>query len=292
MSKRLWTIGFTGTALDEVVRWTEERVKDDKTFAFPFAASGKEIATWAREDRTFYTYDQQPLTAFIMNDVFSAVEPIHNIEEVKFTKGYVYNERPFSNIDDHSAALIDYIAMEASNLERVALFTAIVRGTYMGRGTSWGRSITVDDVWKVFNNKRDYIDEHIQRPGTIIHKKGDFFTILPEDLPDQVDILYVDPPKIVGTNDIYHKVFANLNKAIGALTSDLTFQKWTRKDYLMYMRSVLKAIPAKRIVFTYLSDTNPSLDEIKVLLSEFGNITEVESFEHGKRWDYAVMVEC
>lgn len=291
MAERLWTIGFTGTALDDVVRWTQDRVENDKVFAFPFAASGKEIATFARKDRTFHTFDQQPLTGFIMNDVFKATKVIHNIDEVKFTKGFVYHERPFSNIDDHSAALIDYISMEASDLERVALFTAIMRGTYMGRGTAWGRSITVDDVWKVFNNKRTYIDEYINRPGKIIHKVGDFFKVPQEELPVDIDLLYIDPPKLVGTNDIYFKTFANINKAIGA-PSDITFQKWVRKDYLIYMRRVLTAFPSKRIVFTYLSDTNPTLEEIKSLLSEFGEIVEVESFEHGKRWDYAVMVEC
>jgi len=288
---RLWTIGFTGTALDPLVRWIEERIEKDKVFAFPFAASGKEIATWARDDRTFYTYDQQPLTSFVMNDVFSAKEPVHKIEEVKFKKGFVYNERPFSNIDDHCAALIDYIASACSDYERVPLFTSIMRGTYMGRGTAWGRSITVDDVWKVFNNKRNYVDEYVNQAGIIHHHAGDFFAVPQEDLPTDVDVLYIDPPKLVGTNDIYFKTFANINKAIGA-SKDIEFQKWVRKDYLVYMRRVLKAIPAKKIIFTYLSDTNPTIDEIKTLLEEFGAIDEVETFEHGKRWDYAIVVKC
>lgn len=281
-----WKIGFTGASVDALVDYAESILRpEDKKIMIPFAGSGKEIPAFARDDRIIVSMDQQYLSDVVVNGVFVGELECY-IEDFKLRKGYAYHNR-MKDMPDDVAGLIDYIAQEGSPFERAALITAIVRGTFRGMLGMWGRDITATRTLTSFLNRRKTNEEFVGLPGQIYHHH---MSALDWDEDYEYDVLYIDPPKVVGTSDIYSKGFVLLNEYLAQEPLRQPFVRWTKSNFIPNIKKVFD-IPSKRIIFDYLSDTSPTLEEMLEVLEDYGTVVDQAYFDHGKRRDYLVVVD-
>lgn len=283
-----WKPGFTGATVDALVDFACKEVADARSICVPFFGSGKEVAAFARTDRYIRSADQQYLSQLIVEGVFNADSAESNITEPKYKKGYVFESRPFRSMPDECAGLIDYIATYGTAYDRTALSTAIVRGTYLGLLTVWGRAITVHDTWKIFLGKKIKNAAFVNLPGELEHHHFNVIDNL-NTIGGDFDVLYLDPPKVVSAGrDIYSGAFVQLNRALGGPEQEFT--RWTSYNYLEYITPILQ-LPARKTIFCYTSDTNPTREQLESVLRTTGTITHVEAVQHGKRIDYAYVVK-
>lgn len=284
-----WTMGFTGAIVKELAYWVEEKVieTESKTICVPFLGSAKAMSLLGGyKDMIIESWDTQYIVRLIIDGVFAADTARYSIKEPKLKKGYVYNERPFDHIGDKTAGLIDYIASESTDFEKVALVTAIARSTYRGRIGMWSQKDEVD-LWEKFIDRRDKQALYVNLPGTFIHHEADFYTTMPDK---EYDLLYIDPPKIVSTTDIYSETFSRLNKSVSNGRKLLHFDKWTKYDYTGRIRNVLK-VQSKYFIFVYTSDVLPGLTTLETIFEDYGTLIEKGRFTHRKRMDYGLLYE-
>ncbi len=279
-------MGFIGASTDEVCYWLRDNIpKDVETIAIPFLGSGRSLSILATNERLIDSWDQQYLSRVIVEGIFAAERSVRTISEPKLRKGYVYETRCFPGIDEKSAGLIDYIAHHGTLYERAALTTAIIRSTFRGRIGEWDEVSTATSLWDKFIKRLDIQQEYVNLPADINHHEGDFYDSKPVRV---YDLIMVDPPKVISSRDIYSQGFAKLNYAIGAESAD--FDAWTRYDYFGKIRMLLET-KSKYLTFEYTSGVRPTIDEIKTLLGEYGELmTEIRT-THRKRYDYVLLYD-
>ena len=286
-----YRMGFVGASTDEVCYWLRDNIpKDVEYIAIPFLGSGRSLSILATNNRVIESWDQQYLSRVIVEGVFAAEHPLVHVSEPKMRKGYVYETRCFPGIDERSAGLIDYIAHHGSLYERAALTTAIIRSTFRGRIGEWDETSTATSLWEKF--KKRLVDQvpYLNLPATFDHHEGDFYNTL-RDTTDSYDLLVVDPPKVISSADIYSTTFAKLNYAIGVDPSQaIPFDRWTKYDYFGKVRKLLET-KSEYLTFEYTSGVQPTIDEIKVLLGEYGELMVETRTMHRKRYDYVLLYD-
>ncbi len=284
-----YRMGFVGASTDEVCYWLRDNIpKDVETIAIPFVGSGRSLSILATNGRTVDTWDQQYLSRVIVEGIFQATEPTGNVTEPRMRKGYVYETRCFPGIDERSAGLIDYIAHHGTLYEHAALTTAIIRSTFRGRIAEWDEASTATSLWEKFNKRLGVQLAYLNLPATFNHREGDFYD---DVVPDSYDLIMVDPPKVISSADIYSTTFAKLNYAIGVDPSQaIPFDRWTKYDYFGKIRKLLET-QSKYLTFEYTSGVQPTVDEIKVLLGEYGELMVETRTMHRKRYDYVLLYD-
>ena len=281
-----WKMGFTGASVDALTTWARKQLGgEDIYICIPFAGSGKEVHAFAEPGRFIWSWDQQYLSKLAIDGVFSADEPDIKIEEYHLRKGYAFHNR-LKDMPDDVAGLIDYIASEGTEYERAALSTAIVRGTFMGRLSMWGRGITAQRLLTTYKNRLRKNQKYIDLPGVRYHTWG---SVLEAKHEVEYDVLYIDPPKVVGSTDIYFKGFVLLNEILYQNPLPFPFTRWDKRTFVDQIRQVLE-IPSKKIIFDYLTGAEPSLEVMLKILSEYGEIVETKRFDHGKRTDTSTLI--
>lgn len=101
------------------------------------------------------------------------------------------------------------------------------------------------------------------------------------------DLLLIDPPKIIGTTDIYSALYGPLNRAVGG---KVEMDKWSWRDYIGRMRRILDGVEWEHLFFLYTSDVRPDWATIKKLLNEYGEITDEETWVRRVRFDHTAVV--
>ncbi len=286
-------MGFVGASTDEVCYWLRDNIpKDIKTIGIPFLGSGRSLSILATNNRIIESWDQQYLSRVIVEGIFQATEPAVNVKEPKLRKGYVYETRCFPGIDEKSAGLIDYIAHHGTLYEHAALTTAIIRSTFRGRIAEWDERSTATSLWEKFNKRLDIQLEYLNLPAQFTHHEGNFYDYEPDArLMQDYDLLMVDPPKIISSADIYSTTFAKLNYAIGVDPSQaIHFDRWTKYDYFGKVRKLLET-KSEYLTFEYTSGVRPTIDEIKTLLKEYGELMVETRTTHRKRYDYILLYD-
>lgn len=283
---KYWKMGFTGASVDALTEWaTDQLTSEDQSICIPFAGSAKEVHAFAAEGRTIYSWDQQYLSKLAVDGVFNACAPDIHLSEFKLRKGYAFENR-MKDMPDRVAGLIDYIAGEGTLYERCALSTAIVRGTYMGRLSMWGRSVTEANTLKTYQNRLKANADYTSLPGERVHS---WASVLEAKHDVEYDLLYIDPPKVVGLTDIYFKGFVLLNEILYQDALPFEFTRWNKRNFEEQIREVL-SIPSRRIIFDYLTGADPSLEDMLKILADYGTIVHTEEFSHGKRTDTSTMI--
>ncbi len=282
---KLWKMGFVGASTDEMANWVAEL--DADSFAIPFFGSGKEVALLAqRPDVSVESWDVQHISA-LAAELFTSTEVKTNIDEPKLQRGWTFKERPFEDMEDRTAGLVDYIANNGTSYERLALVTAIARCTMLGRLDQWDPLRQATSLWEFFQKRLIAQEDYINLPGSIVHHEADFYSTLPSQ---KFDVLYIDPPKIVSSSDVYSKNFVGLNRMVAPSTfKTIELDKWTKYDYTGKMRGVLDAVDSDLIVLAYTSGVRPGLDSMRTLFEEYGELIDEVRFLHRRRYDYGLV---
>ncbi len=282
-----YRMGFVGASTDEVCYWLRDNIpKDVETIAIPFLGSGRSLSILATNNRRIESWDQQYLSRVIVKGIFAAEHGQRAVSSPKLRKGYVYETRCFPGIDEKSAGLIDYIAEHGTLYEHAALTTAIIRSTFRGRIAEWDEKSTAESLWEKFNKRLDIQQEYLNLPALFTHYEEDFYDRGPYS---GYDLLVVDPPKVISSADIYSQGFEKLNYAIGAVEA-IPFDKWTKYDYFGKIRKLLET-QSKYLTFEYTSGVKPTIDEIKVLLEEYGELMVETRTKHRNRYDYVLLYD-
>lgn len=281
----IFKIGFMGSAKEENVLWAAKHTADSKTICVPFAGSCRTIAAMAGEGKTIESWDTQIISRAIIDGVFGAKKAESNVDVPRYRKGYMFETRGFKKIDDRSAGFVDWVGEHGTLLDKVAMFSAASRSTYMGRMQEWSDSSNINTLWDKFEKTRAYLEGWVNLPGKFIHHEASFFEPLPEG---PYDAMLVDPPKVVMSSDIYSKMFGTLNIALGGSHE---IPKWHWKDAPGLMRLTF-GIPAKKYLLFYVSDVRPTLAEMKrVMARNAGPLQDEEEniVLHRSRYDYGVL---
>lgn len=273
-------IGFMGATITEASRWSALHAENAKTICVPFAGSGRDIAAMSGEGKTIESWDTQHLSRLVIEGIFTAKRPRTTIHEPKYLKGHMYETRALIGIDDRSAGLIDFIGKYGTDLDKVALASAIVRCTLMGRMTHWHADVNV--LWQKFGKERARLAKFVNLPGTFIHHEASFFD---EPPTNEYDAIQIDPPKVVSSSDIYSAYYNDLNTILGGT---IILPRWGWRDVPGHMRQVFE-VPAARIIMLYVSDVRPPVTEIRRLLLEQADIIDEKRFLHRSRYDYGML---
>lgn len=275
-------IGFMGAALSESAAWAAQQTADAKHICVPFAGSCKDIAAMCREDTIIESWDTQFISRAVIEGVFKANKIMTNIDKPRFKKGSMFEGRGIKKIDDHCAGFIDYVGAYGTLADKVALFSATVRASQMGRMTHWDSDI--NRFWAKFQKQLEYLQGFTNMPGQFIHHEGSVFDNPPAG---EYDITQIDPPKIVDVGgDIYSSYYKSINVALGGACE---LPRWTWRDTTGYLRQIF-SINTKRLLFMYVSDVRPSMDELRKVIMEYGEVELDERFFHRNRYDYGMVV--
>lgn len=282
--------GFTGADLDELVEKAAEFLEGCNRILVPFAGSGKDIAHFAKEGRTIYSWDTQAAcNAFnlVLAKPFST-----NITELRGREGYARVNHPIPDMPEGVARLLNYIAVRGTDHDRAALAKTIFRSSVMGRLTQWAAA--KDDyrvVWESFLKCQEYMKEWAGRPGDIHHYSGSFFQALDLDgVPKDCDGVFIDPPKVISNTDIYSgRAFSNLNSILEQ--RDVKDQPvWKANTYLERIKATISSTNWKTLILCHSSGISPTMTEIYSILP-INPPTTIRVFDHGGRQDYLIVLQ-
>lgn len=278
--------GFIGASTAEATAWVAEHVGEAKRIIVPFTGTGKDVMSMAGPDRVIESWDTQYYSRAVVEGVFSEAVPQTNVDKIHYRKGWLYETRALKNIDERCAGFIDWVAEEGTQFDHAALCSAVIRCTLMGRMTQWYANM--EQLWKRFQNAREYNLTWMGRPGTFVHHESSVIDdIVAGKVTGSYDLMQVDPPKVVVGKDVYSVNFDVLNKALKGAVDPLP--SWSSRDSLGRFRELLK-VDVERILFMYTSGVKPTNDEVKSMLLGFGELEDEKAFVHRGRIDYCMIV--
>lgn len=275
-------IGFVGATTTEAVSWVAERARGAERICVPFAGSGREIEAVAAPGVTIESWDTQLLSRAVVEGVFSTDKLKTAMgDKPRYKKGHMYQTRGFANIDERCAGFIDYVGSHGTLADKAAIASAAARSTMMGRMDQWDSDI--NKLWTKFLKAREYLAQFTNLPGTFTHHEANVYDLVPEG---PYDAVLIDPPKVVIGSDIYSANFSDLNTALGGKCE---LPKWSWRDTTGRMRRIFE-IDTRLLIFMYVSDVRPTMDDMRKVISEYGTIVEEERFLHRSRYDYGLVV--
>jgi hypothetical protein len=277
-----FSIGFMGTTSNEVLFEAAEFVIGD--VFMPFTGSGKDVSWLSQEGRTIYSFDTQYLSKLMVDGVFNEVIDEDEVKMVGYKphEGYAFNNPPFKRMEPGVLREIDGLASTGDEYLRAALCRALIQGTIGGRLTHW--ELSLDKLQAKVRNSLVNNLTFTNLPGKRVHTFGNVF----ENEWPQADTMWIDPPKVVTSTDVYSKGFLGLNSVLAQEQQVLPVWRWG--DVLSRLRKLWEH-PCKRIIQFYCSDVRPTDDAVKAELEKCGTIKERIRIRHGSRADYIYVVD-
>ena len=248
------------------------------------------MAAFSRGDRVIHSWDTQAVSeilVFALSTKWST-----NLEEPRGRPGVSHANFPFPGMDEGSAQLLNYIALRGSWHDKAALVKALSRCTTMGRLGEWSPEVDgYQKVWQIFCRARESLKEWAALPGVLVHHREDYFD---RQSQEECDVLYVDPPKIIGHTDIYSgKTFAHLNQLLEQKLPAVNQPEWTADNYLPRVLQVLKERTWDRAFVIHTSGVVPTIEEFaaEIAAGTTNSVVSVTEYEHGNRMDYVISVK-
>lgn len=293
-TKKPFRIGFTGSSLDRLLPWIETQVGDASYVVVSMAGSGKDIAWLAREGRTIVSWDPQPLSRYVVEGVFSAPAELPPPLEPGYQLGWATRNRPWKGMPMNAAMLVDHIAIEGSDYDRVCLARTLIRSTYMGRLSVWGRDVDESTVWDGYVAAHAALAPWRGLPGTFDHIQGSVFD--DQDLPETIrdSVLLIDTPKVLtgrkAGGDIYSQGFVGLNSILAQ--EQLVLPPWTQATFERDMPRLWTA-PYQRMVFFHATGCLPSPTQVAMAMvnDDVPAWTDYQEWDHKGRTDVAWVVD-
>lgn len=285
-----YKMGFMGTTSDEVLFTAQPFVKGN--VFMPFTGSAKDISVLSEEGRSILSYDTQYLSKAIVDGIFNAQEG-HALWvdtlQAEPTQGYAFNNR-IKRMDDAIALWIDGVmSMEGcTDYMRAAMCRCLIQGTVAGRLTHWDRSL--EQLVASYERSLEANRAFTRLPGEREHEYCSVYS----DLDNinwgerNFETMWIDPPKVIDTQDVYSRNFVWLNSCLTQKTEELP--KWKHLDMIPRLKQ-LWALPVPRIIQFYCSDVRPTDDQVRTELEKIGSIVERIRVRHQSRADYIYVVE-
>jgi len=285
-----YSIGFTGSTLDEIMPWIDDQVGDTSKVVVAMAGSGKDIAHLARYGRTIVSFDTQEISRCVVDGMFRAAPaPKSPPLTLGTLEGYATSTEGLGDMPADAAGAADYIAVAGDDYDRVCLFYALVRCSLMGRGQVWGRDKTVVDLERLYRRAHERLQAWRSLPGTFEHHKGSVFDADPSVFDDAV--LFVDTPKVVqGNRDIYSSGYVRLNSIIAQAPVELP--RWSEDTFWRDMPHLWNA-PYDRMVLFHVTGARPEPRAVFDRMLEDGvpRPSTIGSWKHKGRTDVAWVVD-
>lgn len=281
----IYKAGFVGGAVQDALDWIEEKSEGNNNILVPFAGIGRSTIAMAHAGKTITSFDTMHYPACIYRGVFCATEVKTNVDRIRYTKGWTFENRGYKNIDDRCAGFLDWVAINGTDFDKACLGSAMVRSTIMGRMMNWGSNI--EQLYAKFDKQREYNADWINQPGKLVHNEGNFFDSLPDDT--DYDLICVDPPKVLTYSDVYSLNF-KIHHDILTQGQGAKLPKWNRRSMVPNMRKLFQETKAPKILFMYVSRVIPDFEDLKKLLRQFAEIEEEEEFYHQGRYDYGMVL--
>jgi len=281
-------LGFMGTTTDQVLFHAAELVVGDHIY-MPFTGSGKDISWLSQEGRTIISADTQYLSSLMVDGVFNSKGEsvvIQEGTELPQDEGWAVENVPFKRMTNYALRVIDGIAMHGNDFDRAVLCKATISSTIGGRLTHW--EVSDDQFAAKIRRAALAMQEFTDLPGVRIHYYDTCFGVNPSFEGKPSDTIWIDPPKVVDTQDVYSRTFWKLNSLLAQKTVELP--KW---KYPMMIPNLKKLweLPCKRIIQFYCSDVRPTDDQVRTELAKYGEIQERVRFLHGSKADYIHIVD-
>jgi len=248
----------------------------------PFTGSAKTIAAIAEIHKRIESWDTQVASRGIVEGVFAASKLQSSVRLPKFLKGHMYETRSITNIDAASAGFIDYVGKYGTLADKAAISSAVTRCTQMGRMGTWTGDI--EQLWAKFQKSRAYLASYVSLPGQFTHHEANVYETYPSG---RYDAVLIDPPKVVSTTDIYSAHYQDLNTALGGA---VPIPEWRREHVLTRLEELI-VLPARWVLLLYTSEVYPTMDDIRWLLSKYGQVTVEDRYRHRSRYDYCILVD-
>ena len=278
----LFKAGMRGAIASGVAEWSALYTESLQDICVPFTGSAKTVAAMADARKCIESWDTQVASRGIVEGVFAAERLQSSVRVPKFRKGYMYETRAIAGIDAASAGLVDYIGKYGTIADKAAISSAVTRCTQMGRMGTWTGN--VEQLWAKFQKSRSYLAGYVNLPGQFTHHEANVYQVPPQG---KYDAVLIDPPKVVSTTDIYSAHYQDLNTALGGA---VPIPEWRREHVLVRLEELI-ALPARWVLLLYTSEVHPTMDEIRWLLSRYGQIVVEDRYRHRSRYDYCILLD-
>lgn len=280
-----FALGFMGTTTNEVLFHAAEEVVGNNIY-MPFTGSGKDISWLSRAGRTIVSADTQYLSLLMVDGIFNATDlegsVIQEGQALPTDEGYATENVPFKRMTPLSLAIIDGVAMHGTLFDKAVLCKCIIQSTIGGRLTHW--DIADDKFVDKFHRAKLAMSEYINLPGTRLHYHASYIDLQANwDGPESIDTIWIDPPKVVDTQDVYSRMFVKLNSCLAQEQVELP--KWKYPMMIPNLKKIWE-LPCKRIIQFYCSDVRPTDDEVRKALEQYGNVQPRVRMLHGSKADY------
>ena len=286
-----FSTGFIGATHDAMLEQAINLLpKRSRKIVLPFTGSAKDLPLLSLYADVVESYDTQYISKAVVEGVFRPKKSKSNVLQLAWENleadGFCTETHPFPKMPAEAERWIDAIAMIGTPYDHVCLLKCVARNTFKGRLDMWNPTSTLGIMQNDFWRAHKYFEAFVGTGGNLDHHMGDVFE---HDLSvTEDDTLWVDPPKVVTSTDIYFKMAPRVNGML--LQREVTQPRWGKTDVLPRLRRLIE-LPAKRVVFFYCSDVQPSDGEIQKLLESCGTITERIRVLHGSKADYAYQLD-
>jgi len=274
--------GNNHTLVKDLARY---KTSGDKVF-IPFAGSGREVYRFAQQGKSVTAADTQFLSLCLVQGVLvgsGAVDVDFDIPD--FQKGVTVNRQLFDTTEEIAGYIDSYASLYKDNLFALAvLANSIVHSFFWGYVADHAKFL----IKTVAEFKDDLQTTHkrlLKYYGTC--PSAEFHWGSYTDLKVKADLVFVDPPKIIGDSDIYSEKFGGLNSVL--VQKDVTLPVWTSEGYLDKFQKIFDT-PWQTLLFVYTSDVYPTVAELEECLENLGTVRLVKTYKMGKRTDYLFSV--
>jgi hypothetical protein len=264
--KTIFSAGAQAKAYVEVAEWYAKHTEDirAKDILVPFFGFGRMGSGMCRDDTTVTGCDYLHLSACIVRGIFSHNGWVTRVDKPRFHKGKVVAGEFLKDIDIHSAGFIDWITENGSYLDQACIGMAIPGQTMRGWMSTWTGSF--DKFYDKFEQLREDCKAYIPMPGNWVFHEADFFGLIDRHKLDKhYDVLAIDPPRLVGSRDMYSRGWRKFNEALGGA---VRIPPWTDKNYFVLLHKLMK-VNSDYVLFTWTKGA-PETERVKALLLTYG----------------------
>lgn len=258
--------------------------KDEGDSVFiPFTGSGRSVYQFAQQGKNVICCDVQPFVSHLMSVLKGEGSTNVNLN-TESAEGWITKNRQFRADEDIARYIDGYILTYKDNpVAKAMMGYAITNATFRGYLGSFDVH-TVDEFKKLLENAHDRLALYHGSCPNIDFRLSSY-----EDInPGSVDLMFIDPPKVVSDTDVYSTGYAGLNGVLSQESSKL--DAWTSKGYTDRFQHLVN-IPCKKWLFCYTTDVNPPLNEMVTYLESQGSTRCVNNYTMSKRCDYLFEVD-
>lgn len=287
-AKTIFSAGAQAKAYVEVAEWYAKHTEDigAKEILVPFFGFGRMGSGMCRDDTTITGCDYLHLSATIVQGIFAAEKWETNVDKPRFHKGNAVAGSFVKDIDIHSAGFIDWVVANGTPLDVACVGMAMPGQTMRGWLSSWTGNF--DKFYSKFEQLRADCQEYIRMPGKWKFHEANLFNLIDYDVLDsRYHVLAIDPPRLIGTRDLYSRGWRKFNETLGG---NVRIGPWTDRNYFALLHKLMK-VKSDYILFTWTRGA-PDTERVKALLLTYGTLEDDTHWELYSKDIYGWRIRC